>query len=133
MPDTHYDADDLPASDAFRVIAALGITASSYGLPMQNLVLTGPENLRTREARDMAIYLALTTLELPQARVAHLFNVSKRRVQIAMKHISHERFTREVLRLDNILQWLLNMAEFTGTCGDDEGQGEKASFKLPII
>lgn len=116
---TDYDA----SIDAFRVIAALGITAASYGLPMQNLVLTGPESLRTREARDMAIYLALTTLDLPQARVAHLFNVSKRRVQIAMKHIGQPKFNPEAHRLGNVLQWVVNMAEFTFS---PIGQGQNA-------
>lgn len=109
--------------DPFAVVAALGITAASYGLPMQNLVLTGPEGLRTREARDMAIYLACTTLGLPEASVAHPFNVGVRRVQSAMKRISQPKFNPEAHRLGNVLQWVVNMAEFTFS---PIGQGQNA-------
>ncbi len=127
----HYDPTP------FAVVTALGIAASSYGLPMQSLILdeapaaplTGHEVVRVREARNMAIYLICSTLDFSEshtdegrlALVAHLFNVNERRVLSAIKHISHERFANEAHRLGNVLQWVLNMAEFTFSPGG-EGQ-----------
>lgn len=101
--------------DMFQVLTAVGITASAYGLPMESLVLKGREDHRTAQARDMAIYLALTTLGLSQDRVAHLFNVSAARV----KQVSDRRyagsFRDDHQRLGIVLQWVLNMAEFSSS------------------
>lgn len=96
---------------ATHVMLTIGMSAAINKKTMEEIVAGGKQNFITEWTARTAIYLALTRLDIPEQKVAQLFNVSVAYVREAYRKVDKTPKAYEVDKLSHILQWLWDMSD----------------------